>query len=51
MLFRNQFVFFDFEELLIFFYLDYIAVMALFIFIGNYICTGLRIIGRKWKKK
>lgn len=36
MLLRNQFVFFDFEEPLVYFYLDYIAVMGLFIWIGNY---------------
>lgn len=47
MLLRSHFVFFDYEEPLVFFYLDYIAIMGLFIFIGNYICAGLRIIGRK----
>lgn len=45
MLLRNEFVFFDFEEPLLLFYLDYAAVMGLFIFIGNYACAGLRIIG------
>ena len=33
MLLRSRFVFFDFEEPLIFFYLDYIAVMGLFILV------------------
>lgn len=47
MLLRNPFVFFDFEEPLMFFYMDYIAVMGLFIFIGNYVCAGLRDIGRR----
>lgn len=49
MLLRNQFVFFDFEEPLVHFYLDYIAVMGLFIWIGNYIWAALRILktGRK----
>lgn len=42
MLLRNQFVFFDFDEPLLFFYLDYIAVMGLFIFIGNYVCLWLK---------
>ena len=46
MLLRSHFVFFDYEELLIFFYLDYIAVMGLFILIGNYVCAGLKVIGR-----
>lgn len=50
MLLRNQFVFFDFEEPLLFFFLDYIAIMGLFIFIGNYICAGLKYISRKQKK-
>lgn len=49
MLLRNQFVFFDFEEPLVYFYLDYIAVMGLFIWIGNYIWAALKILktGRK----
>ena len=46
MLLLSHFVFFDYEELLIFFYLDYIAVMGLFILIGNYVCAGLKVIGR-----
>lgn len=50
MLLKNQFVFFDFDEPLLFFYLDYIAIMGLFIFIGNYVCVGLKCIGRKRKK-
>lgn len=49
MLPRNQFVFFDFDEPLLFFYLDYIAIMGLFIFMGNYICVGLKYIGRRRK--
>lgn len=40
MLLRNRFVFFDYEEPLVFFYLDYVAVMGLFIFIGHYVCAG-----------
>lgn len=46
MLLRSHFVFFDYEEPLVFFYLDYIAVMGLFILIGNYVCVGLRMIGK-----
>ena len=42
MLLRSHFVFFDYEEPLVFFYLDYIAVMGLFVLIGNYICADLR---------
>lgn len=37
MLLKNEFVFFNFEEPLIFFFLDYLAVMALFVFIGHYV--------------
>lgn len=50
MLLRSHFVFFNYEEPLVFFYLDYIAVMGLFIFAGNYVCAGLRFIGRRQKK-
>ncbi len=46
MLLRSHFVFFDYEEPLVFFYLDYIAVTGLFILIGNYVCVGLRMIGK-----
>lgn len=42
MFLKNQFVFFDFEEPLILFVLDYLAVMGLFVFIGHYIAAGLR---------
>ncbi|MCM1237624.1 MAG: DUF4405 domain-containing protein [Ruminococcus flavefaciens] len=47
MLLKNQFVFFDFEEPFIFFLLDYMAVMGLFVFIGHY-SAGLL---RHWKRK
>ena len=50
MLLGSHFVFFDYEEPLAFFYLDYIAVMGLFVFAGNYVCAGLRMIGRGRKK-
>ena len=42
MLFKTQFVFFDFAEPLIFFLLDYIAVMGLFVFIGHYLSVILK---------
>ena len=42
MFLRSQFVFFDFGEPLIFFLLDYIAVMGLFVFIGHYLAEGFR---------
>ena len=47
MLLKIQFVFFDFDEPLILFILDYIAVMGLFVFIGHYLTEGLKRIGRK----
>lgn len=47
MLLKNQFVFFDFEEPLIFFIFDYIAVMVLFIFIGHYFAKYLKYVSRK----
>lgn len=37
MFLRNRFVFFDFDEPLILFLLDYIAIMGLFVFVGHYI--------------
>lgn len=37
MVLKHHFVFFNFEEPLIFFLLDYIAVMALFVFVGHYV--------------
>ena len=49
MLLRIQFVFFDFEEPLIFFLLDYAAVMGLFVFIGHYLSELLKRCGRKRK--
>lgn len=44
MLLANTFVFFDFEEPLIFFLADYLAVMGLFVWIGHYAAKLLRII-------
>ncbi len=42
MFLKNQFVFFDFDEPLILFFLDYIAVMGLFVCIGHYLAVRLR---------
>ena len=41
---QNMFVFFDFEEPLIFFLGDYLAAMGLFVWIGHYAAKLLRII-------
>lgn len=41
MFLKNQFAFFDFEEPLIWFLLDYISVMGLFVFIGHYVARHL----------
>lgn len=46
LLFRTQFVFFDFEEPLGMFLLDYVAVMGLFVFIGHYGTEGLKRLSR-----
>lgn len=50
MLLKIQFVFFDFEEPLIFFLLDYVAVMGLFVFIGHYLAEILKYFSRKRKQ-
>lgn len=42
MLLKSKFVFFDFEEPLILFFMDYIAIMGLFVFIGHYLSVGLK---------
>ena len=41
MILKNHFAFFDFSESVIFFLLDYLAVMGLFVFIGHYLSRGL----------
>lgn len=50
MFLRIQFVFFDFEEPLIFFLLDYVAVMGLFVCIGHYLAEILKRYSQKRKK-
>lgn len=42
MLLKNQFVFFDFEEPLVRFLLDYLAAMGLFVWIGHYLSKALK---------
>lgn len=50
MFLRIQFVFFDFEEPLIFFLLDYMAAMGLFVFVGHYFAEFLKRCSRKRKR-
>ena len=47
MLLRNEFVFFDYSEPLIFFFADYIAIMGLIVCVGHYLSNGLR----RWSTK
>lgn len=47
MLLKIQFAFFDFEEPLLLFMLDYLAVMGLFVAAGYYLTKGIRQSGRK----
>lgn len=49
LLLKTQFVFFDFEEPLIIFILDYLSIMGLFVFAGHYISLLLRRVGKKQK--
>ena len=42
MFLQMQFVFFDFDDSLIFFLLDCIAVMGLFVFLGHYLAKAVR---------
>lgn len=50
MFLKNEFVFFNFEEPLVFFFLDYIAVMGLFVFLGHYFAEFLKWLSRKRKR-
>lgn len=47
LLMRTEFVFFDFEEPLLFFLFDYLCIMGLFIWIGHYFTIILKWHGRK----
>lgn len=49
MLMMDHFVFFDFDEPIIFFIADYIAVMGLFVFVGYYILRILVIMKKQIK--
>ena len=51
MFLRSQFVFFDFEEPLVFFFLDYLAVMGLFVWIGHYLAKALLCCIKKGRKE
>ena len=42
MFLKIQFAFFDYNEPMFIFLLDYIAVMGLFVFVGHYIAQGLK---------
>lgn len=46
MLMLEHYVFFDFSKPIIFFVLDYIAVIGLFVFVGHYVTNALRKIGQ-----
>lgn len=47
MLLQSKFVFFDFEEPILFFIMDYILVMGMFVFVGYYISFALKLIQKK----
>ncbi len=49
MLFKTQYVFFDFNEPLIYFFADYISVMILFASIGHMVCLLLKKIDLRLK--
>lgn len=51
MLMQVHFVFFDYEEPVIFFILDYVAAMGFFVFVGHYLSRILLKTGRKRKLK
>lgn len=44
---QTQFVFFDYEEPLLLLLADYLAIMGLFIFVGHYLATAIRGLGKK----
>lgn len=47
MLLRSMFVYFDFQESLFFFFMDYLAVMGLFVWAGHYLAVLLRKLSKK----
>lgn len=50
MILKNQFVFFDFDEPIIFFILDYVSVMCLFAALGHYLSVIAKHITKRAKK-
>lgn len=48
---QTQFVFFDYEEPLFLLLADYLAIMGLFVFMGHYVATALRGLGKKQSRK
>lgn len=53
MLLKNQFVFFNFDEPLILFFADYLAIMGLFVYVGYYVSKMLNriVVKRKVRKE
>lgn len=49
MFLRETFVFFDFQEPLFLFYVDYIAIMGLFVWLGHYAAAGMRALAKRKK--
>lgn len=50
LLLKNQFVFFDFDEPLILFFADYLAIMGLFVYVGYYASKMLQRLASKKNK-
>ena len=51
MFLQVHFVFFDYEEPILLFLMDYLAVMGLFVFMGHYVGKGLKQQNKKNKKE
>lgn len=47
MFLQSEFIFLDYEESKIQYYMDYLCLMGLFIFISHYTCKFLRILKKK----
>lgn len=50
MFLKNEFVYFNFKEPLVLFFLDYLTVMGLFVFLGHYFAGFLKYLSRKRKR-
>ncbi len=48
---QTQFVFFNYEEPLFLLLADYLAIMGLFVFMGHYVATAFRGLGKKQARK